>query len=141
MSDTTVYFNCKHCDKKFKSKGGVINHEKKCDKGKPSTTSGPTLENTLESTSSSPSQENREPSSDQNSEQKTYAENELIILKASDFDRMITDYLKIFMEHYNSQMTKLIDENRELVTYSNTLAEILKSIVCAKKASGSNSSS
>jgi hypothetical protein len=48
---------------------------------------------------------------------------------------MITEYLKIFIEHYNSQMTKLIDENKELVTYSNTLAEILKSIVCSKKTS------
>jgi hypothetical protein len=116
--DTGALFSCKHCSKKFKSKGGFNNHEKKCKADE-------VLENTMI--------ENQEPVQQDNSDPKNYSENELIILKASDFDRMITEYLKIFIEHYNSQMSKLIDENKELVTYSNTLAEILKSIVCSKK--------
>ena len=118
--DTGALFSCKHCSKKFKSKGGFNNHEKKCKVDE-------VLANTIIQ------EDNREPLQQDNSDSKNYSENELIILKASDFDRMITEYLKIFIEHYNSQMSKLIDENKELVTYSNTLAEILKSIVCSKK--------
>jgi len=118
--DTGALFSCKHCSKKFKSKGGFNNHEKKCKVDE-------VLANTIIQ------EDNREPLQQDNSDSKNYSENELIILKASDFDRMITEYLKIFIEHYNSQMSILIDENKELVTYSNTLAEILKSIVCSKK--------
>ena len=123
MEKADALYDCKVCQKTYKTKGGLINHEKKC------TPKPVILENTLES---SPKEEQK--LNAETSDQKQYADNELIILKASDFDRMITEYLKIFIEHYNTQMTKLMDENRELVTYSNTLAEILKSIVCAKKA-------
>lgn len=137
--ETHKVFHCKKCNKKYKSKGGATNHEKKCIIKPPESfhpQSVQPLENTFESSSN---QSIREPSQEQHQEcsqestEKPYSENELIILKASDFDRMITDYLKIFIEHYNTQMSKLIEENRELVTYSNTLAEILKSIVNAKK--------
>lgn len=123
-------YTCKSCNKKYKSKGCLINHEKKCSPkpSSPKLEESSTLENIM-----TPAPTKDEQKSDEPSEQKQYSENELIILKASDFDRMITEYLKIFMDHYNSQMNKLIDENRELVTYSNTLAEILKSLVCAKK--------
>jgi len=125
--------SCKNCSKKYKSKGGLINHEKKC----VPRIQDPPLENSFLQTSiPNQNQEVREPAQDEN-DKKPYSENELIILKASDFDRMITDYLKIFIEHYNTQMTKLMDENRELILYSNTLAEVLKSIVCSKKTSNS----
>jgi len=140
--ETHKFFHCKKCNKKYKSKGGATNHEKKCII-KPPESFPPQSDQPLENSFESSSKESiREPSqtvaqdcsqeSPENNE-KPYSENELIILKASDFDRMITDYLKIFIEHYNTQMSKLIEENRELVTYSNTLAEILKSIVNAKK--------
>jgi hypothetical protein len=130
---STACFTCKKCSKKYKSKGGLINHEKKCI----AQIEDPPLENSFAETSiPTPKHDIREPEPEE-TDKKPYSENELIILKASDFDRMITDYLKIFIEHYNTQMTKLIDENRELVTYSNTLAEILKSIVCSRKTSNS----
>jgi hypothetical protein len=126
-------YACKCCNKKYKFHGSLLNHEKKCS---PSTK--PPIENTFTPTADDPkSEEKSKEKTEEKSEERQYSENELIILKASDFDRMITEYLKIFMEHYNSQMNKLIDENRELVAYSNTLSEILKSIVCAKKAAAS----
>lgn len=127
---STAEYTCKNCNKKYKSKGCLINHEKKCSPkpSSPKSEEATILENIL---TPAPTKDEQKP--DEPSEQKQYSENELIILKASDFDRMITEYLKIFMDHYHSQMNKLIDENRELVTYSNTLAEILKSLVCAKK--------
>jgi hypothetical protein len=131
MEKTDAVYGCKNCTKTYKTKGGLINHEKKC-APKP-----PVLENTLERSPTSierPNEKEESKPSMDTSDQKQYAENELIILKASDFDRMITEYLKIFIEHYNTQMSKLMDENRELITYNNTLAEILKSIVCSKKA-------
>jgi len=137
----TKFFHCKKCNKKYKSKGGATNHEKKCII-KPPESFPPQepkpLENSFESSSKQSIREPVQECSQESPEnaEKPYSENELIILKASDFDRMITDYLKIFIEHYNTQMSKLIEENRELVTYSNTLAEILKSIVNAKKNSG-----
>jgi hypothetical protein len=126
---STAFFACKKCSKNYKSKGGLINHEKKCI----AEIEDPPLENSFTETSIPTTKHDiREPEPEE-TDKKPYSENELIILKASDFDRMITDYLKIFIEHYNTQMTKLMDENRELVTYSNTLAEILKSIVCSRK--------
>jgi len=134
----TKFFHCKKCNKKYKSKGGATNHEKKCIIKPPESfppQSDQPLENSFESSSKQSIREPVQECSQESPEnaEKPYSENELIILKASDFDRMITDYLKIFVEHYNTQMSKLIEENRELVTYSNTLAEILKSIVNAKK--------
>jgi hypothetical protein len=136
--ETHKFFHCKKCNKKYKSKGGATNHEKKCiiklPESFPPQEPKP-LENSFESSSKQSIREPVQECSQESPEnaEKPYSENELIILKASDFDRMITDYLKIFIEHYNTQMSKLIEENRELVTYSNTLAEILKSIVNAKK--------
>jgi hypothetical protein len=136
--ETHKFFHCKKCNKKYKSKGGAANHEKKCIIKPPESfppQSAQPLENSFESSSNQSIREPAQECSQESTEnaEKPYSENELIILKASDFDRMITDYLKIFIEHYNTQMSKLIEENRELVTYSNTLAEILKSIVNAKK--------